>query len=128
MTVTTLEKDKTLVLYRPSRQYLVDALLPIGQAQALHPGPYIDPNNKLKSNQEQIYNAYWNGYVLGYPKYFIESYCLGFHNDLTTEEKEVQVKLAKADVEEYFRSNGLQPVQIMADLDKPVDDKIWSYL
>jgi len=36
----------------------------------------------LRDHKLQIYYAWWNGYILGYPEHFIDSYCLSFHNDL----------------------------------------------
>ena len=53
------------------------------KAQALHPLPYPDDKTPYPDWQEQIYNAWWNGYILGYPERFIDSYCETFHNGLT---------------------------------------------
>jgi hypothetical protein len=127
-TITTLGKDKTLILHRSNRKYLVDLLLPLGEAQALHPGPYLDHNNLRYSQQQQIYNAWWNGFILGYPTSFIDSYCMTFQSDLNREERMEQIANAKANAERYFRENNLDPVKIGAGLDPPVDKLIWSYL
>ena len=53
------------------------------KAQALHPLPYPDDKDPYPDWQEQIYNAWWNGYIIGYPERFIDSYCETFHNGLT---------------------------------------------
>lgn len=96
--------DETLIIYRTDRKYLVDNLLPHQQAQALHPVPYPDDSRLLQDEREQIYNSAWNGFVLGYPGFFVESYCESFHNGLSLEEKRKQLALA----EHHFQQKMLQ--------------------
>ena len=73
----------------------MDSLLPHHEAQALHPVPYPDESRLLLDEREQIYNSAWNGFVLGYPGFFVESYCESFHNSLPLEEKRKQLTLAE---------------------------------
>lgn len=87
--------DETLIIYRSGKKYLAGHLLPHKQAQALHPVPYPDDSRLLKDEREQIYNSAWNGFVLGYPGFFVESYCESFHNSLSLEEKRRQLTLAE---------------------------------
>lgn len=131
--VLTYNSDETLVFYRSNRKYLLDSLRPAGQAQALHPLPYPDRNALERDWKLQIYYAYWNGFVLGYPSSFIDSYCRSFHNGLSAEDKEIQINLARNDVNLYFRelkkSNNLHiPVLINFTLDTPLDEKFYEYL
>ena len=42
------------------------------QAQALHPLPYPDSEKPEPDWRKQIYNAWWNGVILGYPEYFVD--------------------------------------------------------
>lgn len=96
--------DETLIVYRTGRKYLVDNLLPHHQAQALHPVPYPEESRLQEDEREQIYNSAWNGFVLGYPGFFVESYCETFHNGLSVEEKRKQLALA----EHHFQQKMLQ--------------------
>ena len=107
--IHTYHSDEALVIYRADKEWLADMLLPKGQAQALHIAPYssqvyadqqlieseISEPRKKKLLREvlesQIYNSWWNGYVLGYPEAFIDSYCRDFHSDL---DEDAKVKVA----------------------------------
>lgn len=124
---TTYYKEAgTLIVYRKSREYLVDALRPFGNVvQALHPMPYPDntSEDKLqKDYKEQIYNAWWNGYILGYPQRFIDSYCLDFHNPLSRDDKTIVIEQAKIDVKKYFNIINKQNVVIKSGLDPMVKE------
>lgn len=56
------------------------------------------PGALYRSHEEQIYNAAWNGFVLGYPAYFIQSYVRSFHdNSLSEEAREVVFAQARED-------------------------------
>ena len=111
-------QEETLILYRYKYEYLVDLLLPFNEAQALHIAPYADPDDTSKHQQqygEQIYNSYWNGYLLGYPQHFVESYCMDFHNDhIDMDTKREQVERAKKDTVEHFdrSNNNMKQVRI----------------
>jgi hypothetical protein len=96
--------DESLIIYRTGKKYLADNLLPRGQAQALHPVPYPDDSRLQQDEREQIYNSAWNGLVLGYPGFFVETYCESFHNSLPLEEKRKQLTLA----EHHFQQKMLQ--------------------
>jgi hypothetical protein len=101
-TIFTYEKDETLIFYSKQSSFLVSALLPKNQTQALHPLPYELSNDaseteKTSNWKEQIYVAAWNGLVLGYPRYFVERYCEEFHNSLPKEEKEKEIRNAEND-------------------------------
>lgn len=99
-------KDESLVIYRSSSKYLAHSLLPFRQAQALHPAPYPDevgrPNELESDWKKQIYYAWWNGYILGYPDHFIDSYCESFHNGLGLDDKLKEVAKAKRVTSLYF--------------------------
>lgn len=94
--------DESLIIYRSSRRYLAYSLRPFGQAQALHPAPYPDLKTQQHDWTQQIYNSWWNGYVLGYPLRFVDSYCETFHNGLSLEDKRNAMLSARYDVENYF--------------------------
>lgn len=84
--VFTHGDDETLVLFRKSRQYLAENLLPRFTAQALHPMPYPNQHNHnpealRQAYHDQLYNAAWNGFTLGYPAFFVRSYVENFHDN-----------------------------------------------
>jgi len=118
---TYYKEAGTLIVYRKNKEYLVDALRPFGNViQALHPMPYPDSSSEetlKKDYKEQIYNAWWNGYILGYPQQFIDSYCLDFHNPLSRDDKLIIVEQAKNDVKKYFNVINKQNVVIKSGLD-----------
>ena len=71
--------------------------------------------------------------MLGYPRSFIESYCRTFHNGLTIEEKDEQVRFAHRDVVQHFdnlkMNNPLhQSIKIKTGLDQPIDEDVWQFL
>ena len=104
-----------------------------GQAQALHIAPYPDSNESdpIKTRQvyrEQIYNSWWNGYLLGYPEHFIDSYCFTFYNEqMSLEEKQEQVRLAKRDTKAYFKTMNLKAVTIGIGLDESKFDEFIAF-
>jgi len=157
--------DETLVVFRKQLSALHDALLPRGQAQALHPIPYpgIDQqaafgeeaaaagmyspvavdaeavkavhkhrNSQRKPSEQadtewawsrQIFFAWWNGYVLGYPEHFIDAYCESFHNGLDVEERRLWSSVAKRHVEAHFRHANLTRPRIFIGMLPSVDDE-----
>jgi len=121
-------ESETLIFYRRHRSYLVDYLLPFNQSQALHPMPYPNDDNPKSDWEKQIYNSWWNGYVLGYPSRFVDSYCESFHNGLNDEDKKIQIIKATKKVKKYFIDNKKEPVIIKYGLDKPVDEDFWKYI
>lgn len=62
---------------------------------------------------EQIYNSWHNGYILGYPQQFVDSYCRSFHSDLRQDEKEHHAEMSKVKIKSYFKDRNLQ-VQTIA--------------
>ena len=76
-TIHNYKSDQTVVFYRHEASELVEALLPHHEAQALHIAPYPEvdstPAYHKRTLEEQVYNSYWNGYVLGYNERFIVS-------------------------------------------------------
>ena len=157
--------DETLVIFRSQLSALHDALLPRGQAQALHPIPYpgIDQQaafgeeaaaagmyspravdaeavkavhkhrtSQRKPSQQsdtewawsrQIFFAWWNGYVLGYPEHFIDAYCESFHNGLDVEERRLWSSVARRHVEAHFRHANLTRPRIFLGMLPSVDDE-----
>jgi hypothetical protein len=118
-------QDRTLILYRAQRRYIVDAMVPKGQSQGLHPVPYPDeangnPQELARDHHLQVYNSFWNGFVLGYPLHSISMYCEDFHNPLTREHKARIAREAHADVQKHFDDSGMHAVKIALGLDKRV--------
>lgn len=101
--VFTYLHDETLVLYRKEHGVLMESIKPAMTAQALHPMPFPDEDNLITSWREQIYNAAWNGFVLGYPEHFVRSYCEDFSNGLDVEDKRGEYQQAKADVAKHLK-------------------------
>lgn len=52
--VTKYGKDESLVIYRTSRQYIFNSLLPVNQSQALHPAPYPDRDDPKPDEEKQM--------------------------------------------------------------------------
>lgn len=125
-TVFAYENEETVVFYRRTRRYLVDMLRPQQQAQALHLLPYVDATSPAKESvwREQVYNAAWNGFVLGYPTHFITSYCQDFPNDLSVEEKLEISRQAQRELRERMRATGHEAVRIRLGVDPPVDEEM----
>eukprot|EP01038_Epipyxis_sp_PR26KG_P012335 gene12335-16544_t len=115
--------DESLIIYRKNRKEYVDALVPHNEAQALHPLPYPNREDPTPDYKLQIYNAYWNGYVLGYPEFFIVSYCETFHGPLSLELKRVELSRARRDVQYYFKQNGLSYMPIGFGNDPQISDE-----
>ena len=118
-------KDESLVLYRKNRTYVAESLLPYKESQALHPIPYPDVNNPKSDWEKQIYHAWWNGYMLGYPVRFVESYCIAFHNGLTKDEKIIQMDLAKEDANKYLKDMNKTVAGIGIGLEPSISDAAW---
>eukprot|EP00981_Chlorochromonas_danica_P002144 scaffold428_cov168-Ochromonas_danica.AAC.9 len=117
-------QEETVIFYRTNRRYLVDLLRPYHEAQALHLLPIVDVSNTLIDHnagwREQIYNAAWNGLVLGYPSYFVSSYCNDFPNSLTTEEKHEIFLQAQHEFDQFMIKEELVKVSIHLGLDSPI--------
>lgn len=122
LSVTTFSyrSDETLILYRTGKAYLVDQLLPFRQAQALHPVPYPEESRLQADWREQIYNSAWNGFVLGYPGFFVESYCESFHNGLGLEEKRKQLAAAERDFQRTMTARRHPTPRIKLGTDEPI--------
>jgi hypothetical protein len=62
--------DESLLIYRQSRSSTAFGLLPRGKAQALHIVPYLSEDEEENGGilRQQVYNSFWNGYLLGYPE------------------------------------------------------------
>ena len=132
MDVFRFGSDTTLVLFRESRRYLSEALLPAGQTQALHPVPYPNEagdNEQLqKDYHDQVYNSAWNGHVLGYPRRFVDMYCADFHNPLPVSDKMGIARKARVELESNFDERNLTLVEIRVGLDAPIDEHFMNLL
>jgi hypothetical protein len=90
---------------------MLDLILPNNTAQALHIVPFPSEagegdNAKMdRVLREQIYNSWWNGYLLGYPIRFINSYLTGFHTKLGPGAIQEEMQRAQSDVGEHFAKN-----------------------
>ena len=116
----TYRTDETIILYRTGKRYLVDQLMPHRQAQALHPVPYPDDTRLQADWREQIYNSAWNGFVLGYPGFFVESYCESFHNGLELDEKRRQLALAEQNFQKKMQLGRHPSPKIKLGTDEPI--------
>jgi len=114
--------DETLVLYRPNREVLAEALLPHREAQALHPCPYPRDESRQADEEAQIYNSAWNGLVLGYPEYFVQGYCESFHNGLSVSQKRELYEEALANFDNLMSETGIELPKIRYGMDKPIAD------
>lgn len=116
-------KDESLIIYRTNRTWVADNLAPCcKQAQALHPLPYPDTSRLFEDNKLQIYYAAWNGLLLGYPDYFVESYCETFHNSLDVTEKKRQFREGKKAFEKQLALIKKEKFLIQMGLEKPIDE------
>ncbi len=121
--------DESLIIYRKEREYVAEGLVPHGkQAQALHPLPYPDSSRLTQDHKLQIYNSAWNGLMLGYPDYFVDSYCDTFHNALDLTEKRKQARTAKADFKSYMTKIRKEPLTIHMGLDAPINEKHFDFI
>jgi len=68
----------------------------------------------------QIFYSWWNGFVLGYPEHFINSYCESFHNGLDVEEKRQWSAIAQKHVKRYFARANLTRPAIAFGLAQPL--------
>ena len=109
-----------MIIYRTGKRYLVENLLPYKQAQALHPVPYPSDHQLEEDWKKQIYNSAWNGFILGYPGFFVESYCESFHNGLSLEEKRRQLSLAEYHFHEKMQGNKYPKPLIKLGSDIPI--------
>ena len=120
------QQDESLVIYRTNRAYVADSLIPVNASQALHPLPYPDAVNPKPDWEAQIYNAWWNGYMLGYPERFVETYCEAFHNGLPLQDKIVQMRRAKANALEFLKAINRPVAAIKIGLEPPISDTAWK--
>jgi hypothetical protein len=105
--INTYGSDQTLLFYRQTTEPLLHLLLPHHTAQALHIVPYPSEGDGSQESQErilkeQIFNSWWNGYLLGYPDFMIDSYCHSFHSELSDEDKRREALRAKTFTLNYF--------------------------
>lgn len=114
--------DETLVIYRPNREVLAEALLPHREAQALHPCPYPREESRHADEEAQIYNSAWNGLVLGYPEYFVQGYCESFHNSLSVPQKRELYEDALSNFDTLLRESGMEQPRIRYGMDRPIAD------
>lgn len=131
--------DETLVVYHRDAAIRVHALLPVNQTQALHPAPYEPPagaseRQREDFHREQIYNAAWNGLMLGYPSFFVLRYCEEFHNPLDVVLKEEEYQKALRDYQNFlkqsrfFKSKNhfkkLDNAEMQFGFHRPIDKKL----
>jgi hypothetical protein len=111
--------SETLIVSRVKQCDMLRLILPNNTAQALHIVPFPseagegDTARMDRVLREQIYNSWWNGYLLGYPVRFIDSYLRSFHTTLSAEAIQQEVERAKEAVRVYFEQHShLQRGQI----------------
>lgn len=104
---------ETLIFYRTKQRPMLDLILPNNTAQALHIVPFpseAGENDAAKMDavlREQIYNSWWNGYLLGYPARFIDSYLKSFHTNLGAGSIQQEILRAERDVRAHFEKHPL---------------------
>lgn len=119
----------TLVIYRNASAYIAENILPRGTAQALHPMPFPDTSRLDEDHREQIYNAAWNGLLLGYPPRFVTSYCKAFQNDLPEDVKNEIYQKAHDELKVFLKTTyGKTIKSIQLGNDVPVSKEVWDVL
>lgn len=104
----------------------MDSLVPFNISQALHPLPFPQKDNLDADHKLQIYNAWWNGYVLGYPERFVNSYCETFHNGLDIDSKRIEIMKAQSDAKLYMVENNQSVALIGTGLEPSITDLAWK--
>ena len=104
--------------------------------QALHIVPY--PPREQEGNEasvdaahmEQVHNSYFNGYILGYPLRFVETYCKDLPNGLTEGQVRHSLAKAKAEVAGLINEGKLQKAQLRIQLNRtqPISVDKWNYI
>ncbi len=122
------EKLETLLLFRTSRTYVMQNLLPRGEAQALHPLPFPQTSRLEEDYRLQIYNAAWNGLLLGYPPRFVENYCVDFHNDLSVTVKKQLYQRARGNLHRFLGSINQTMELIHLGRDEAISDDTWDFI
>lgn len=103
--------SETVIFYRTKQRPMLDLILPNNTAQALHIVPFpseAGEGDAAKMDavlREQIYNSWWNGYLLGYPTRFIDSYLTSFHTKLSAGAIQEEVQRAQRDVRSHFQKH-----------------------
>jgi hypothetical protein len=129
--INTYHEDVTLIIFNKNQRRLAESLKPYKGAQALHIAPYPEnsPGNVSENKriyEQQVYNSWWNGLVLGYPQHVVEHYCLDLYVELSQEERLHQMALAKKEVYAFMEINKLSPAPIHLGLNQDVGDVFWN--
>ena len=130
---SSYRSDETLVIYNKRQAQHANMLLPYRQAQALHIVPYPEgnPTDHVDNDpvlRAQIYNSWWNGYLLGYPERFVDSYCRDFHSELSAFDKLQMMRSAKKDVVGSLLESNLTVAAIHLGLNDDVGERFWKSL
>lgn len=99
-----MDKYETLLLWHAGTKHLADGLMP-QDTQAFHIVPFPDGVNNDSIYREQVKWSWRNGYLLGYPTRFIDTYT----RDLTKLEPDVvdfEMREGYASVRDYLHSLG----------------------
>jgi hypothetical protein len=77
---------------------------------------------------EQIHNSYINGYILGYPTRFVESYCNELQNALTESQKRSALNRAKDEIRALVNAGVLTKSTSFIGLNRAsrIDPKDWK--
>jgi hypothetical protein len=110
--------------------------IPTTVLQALHIVPYPprgEEENKASidaAHMEQVHNSYFNGYILGYPLRFVETYCNDLPNELTEGQVRSALSKAKAEVAHLIKEGTLQKAQLRIRLNRtePISVEKWNYI
>ena len=84
------------------------------------PYPSEANGNKAREQEilrEQIYNSWFNGYALGYPEHFIDSYLYSFHSEMSQKDKEAYTLQSKQYIKELFRKDKIERAPIGLGMD-----------
>ena len=129
--------SETAIIYRTKERDFLNLLVPNNTAQALHIVPFPSEardDDAAKMDEilrEQIYNSYWNGFLLGYPVRFVESYLRSFHTNLSQEGIAQEMHRAQRDVQRYFDSHKQlrrKEIGYGNDLDLLKDDDVLTFV
>jgi hypothetical protein len=79
---------------------------------------------------EQIHNSYINGYILGYPTRFVESYCNDLQNSLTEGQKRSALNRAKEEIRALANAGVLTKATSFISLNRAsrIDSNGWNYI
>lgn len=105
-TINKYGNYETLLLWHRGSQHLAEGLMPVTTAQAFHIVPFPDGVNNEQIFREQVKLSWYNGYLLGYPTQFIDTYCRDLQKSLDPYVVDMEMRSGYSAVLGYLRSLG----------------------